>query len=124
MILRHLVKNKNKRKRFAHIGAGIVILIHSYERYESGIDSYILFGIAGLIFLAIEFLHPIIEKKVPWLDGLFFIIEGVLSIIVAIDFFHVGKKALPITFLFVATFQFYMALKKSKKGIELHKLHH
>jgi DNA integrity scanning protein DisA with diadenylate cyclase activity len=124
MILRHLVKNKNKRKRFAHIGAGIVILIHSYERYESGIDSYILFGIAGLIFLAIAFLHPIIEKKVPWLDGLFFIIEGVLSIIVAIDFFHVGKKALPITFLFVATFQFYMALKKSKKGIELHKLHH
>jgi DNA integrity scanning protein DisA with diadenylate cyclase activity len=124
MILRHLVKNKNKRKRFAHIGAGIVILIHSYERYESGIDSYILFGIAGLIFLAIAFLHPIIEKKVPWLDGLFFIVEGVLSIIVAIDFFHVGKKALPITFLFVATFQFYMALKKSKKGIELHKLHH
>jgi DNA integrity scanning protein DisA with diadenylate cyclase activity len=124
MILRHLVKNKNKRKRFAHIGAGIVILIHSYERYESGIDSYILFGIAGLIFLAIAFLHPIIEKKVPWLDGLFFIIEGVLSIIVAIDFFHVGKKALPITFLFVAAFQFYMALKKSKKGIELHKLHH
>lgn len=124
MILRHLVKNKNKRKRFAHIGAGIVILIHSYERYESGLDSYILFGIAGLIFLTIAFLHPIIEKKVPWLDGLFFIIEGVLSIIVAIDFFHDGKKALPITFLFVAAFQFYMALKKSKKGIELHKLHH
>jgi DNA integrity scanning protein DisA with diadenylate cyclase activity len=124
MILWHLLKNKNKRKRFAHIGAGIVILIHSYERYESGIDSYILFGIAGLIFLAIAFLHPIIEKKVPWLDGVFFIVEGVLSIIVAIDFFHVGKKALPITFLFVATFQFYMALKKSKKGIELHKLHH
>ncbi len=124
MILKHLVKNKNKRKTFAHIGAGIVILIHSYERYESGLGSYILFAIAGLIFLTIAFLHPIIEKKVPWLDGLFFIIEGILSIIVAIDFFHAGKKALPITFLFVAAFQFYMALKKSKKGIELHKLHH
>lgn len=124
MVLKHPVKDKNKRKRFAHIGAGIVILIHSYERYESGLGSYILFGIAGIIFLIIAFLHPIIEKKVPWLDGVFFIVEGVLSIIVAIDFFHVGKKALPITFLFVAAFQFYMALKKSKKGIELHKLHH
>ena len=124
MILNLLVKNIDKRKRFAHIGASIIILIHSHENYESGLHSYILFGIAGLIFLTIALLHPIIEKKVPWIDGFFFVIEGVLSIIVAIDFFHVGKKALPITFLFVAAFQFYMALKKSKKGIEHHKLHH
>ena len=121
MILDRLIKDTDKRKRFAHIGAGIVILIHCYEKYESGHGSYILFGIAGLIFLTIALLHPIIEKKAPWVDGVFFVIEAILSIIVALDYFHLGKKALPLTYLFLAIFQFYIAFKKSKKGIEHHK---
>ena len=124
MILQRLFKNRDKRKRYAHIGAGVVILIHSYEKYESGHESYLLFLFAGIIFLTIALLHPIIEKKAPWVDGVFFIIEGILSIIVALDFFHLGKKALPLTYLFLAGFQFYMAFKKSKKGIEVHKLNH
>ena len=121
MILRHLFKNRDKRKRFAHIGAGVVILFHSYEKFEGGYDSYKLFALAGLVFLSIAFFHPAIEKKAPWVDGVFILIEGVLSIIVAIDFFHLGKRALPITYIFLGLFQFYMAFRKSKKGIELHK---
>ena len=121
MLLRLLIKNTEKRKQFAHIGAGIVILIHSYEKYEHGHDSYKLFAVAGCIFLTIAFLHPILEKKVPWIDGVFFIIEGILSIIVAFDYFLLGKKALPITYLALAGFQFFMAFKKSKKGIAHHK---
>ena len=121
MLLKLLVKNRDKRKQFAHIGAGLVILIHAYEKYESGHDSYKLFALAGIIFLAVAFLHPVLEKKAPWLDGVFFVIEGILSIIVAIDFFHMGKKALPITYLLLALFQFFMAFRKSKKGIEHHK---
>ena len=121
MILRHLFKNRDKRKRFAHIGAGIVILIHSYEKFQGGHDSYKLFALAGLVFLSIAFFHPVIEKKAPWVDGVFFLIEGILSIIVAFDYFHLGKKALPITYLLLGIFQFFMAFRKSKKGIELHK---
>ena len=120
MILRYLIKNRDKRKRFAHIGAGVVILIHSYEKFEGGHDSYKLFALAGLLFLSIAFLHPVIEKKAPWVDGVFLLIEGVLSIIVAIDFFHLGKRALPITFVFLGLFQFFMAFRKSKKGVEHH----
>jgi uncharacterized membrane protein HdeD (DUF308 family) len=121
MILRHLFKNRDKRKRFAHIGAGIVILIHSYEKYEGGHDTYKLFALAGLVFLSIAIFHPLIEKKAPWVDGVFFVIEGILSIIAALDYFHLGKKALPITYIFLGLFQFFMAFKKSKKGIEHYK---
>ncbi len=124
MISRLLFKNRDKRKRFAHIGAGIVILVHAYEKYDSGHGSYIFFGIAGLVFLTIALLHPVIEKKAPWVDGVFLIIEGILSIIVAIDFFHMGKKALPVTYLSVAGFQFFMAFRKARKGIEHHKSTH
>ena len=63
MILRHLFKNRDKRKRFAHIGAGVVILIHSYEKYEGGHDTYKLFALAGFVFLLIAIFHPLIEKK-------------------------------------------------------------
>lgn len=121
MLLNHLFKNRDKRKRFAHIVAGVVILIHSYEKHESGHDTYKLFALAGLLFLSIAIFHPIIEKKIPWIDGVFFVIEGVLSIIVAVDFFHLDKKALPITYILLGLFQFFMALRKSKKGIEHHK---
>ncbi|WP_430896700.1 MULTISPECIES: hypothetical protein [unclassified Paraflavitalea] len=114
-------KNREKRKKFAHIGAGIVILIHAYEKYESGHGSYLLFGIAGLIFLLIAALHQKIEEKLPWVDGVFFVIEGILSLIVAYEFFHVGKKALPVTYVLLALFQFTMALRKGKKGIDAHK---
>lgn len=121
MLLRNLFKNRDKRERFAHIGAGIVILIHSYEKYEGGNDSYKLFALAGFIFLTVAFFHPKLEKKAPWVDGVFFLIEGLLSFIVAFDFFQLGKKALPIAYLFLGFLQFFMAFKKSKKGIENHK---
>jgi hypothetical protein len=118
-----IFKNREKAKRFAHIGAGVVILIHAYEKYEGGHESYKLFVFAGLLFLAVAILHPMIEKRAPWIDGVFFLIEGVLSIIVAIDFFHLGKKALPATYLLLSIFQFFIAFRKSKKGIEHHNKH-
>ena len=121
MLLRYLVKDREKRKSIAHIVAGFVILIHAYEKYESGHESYKLFTLAGVIFLAVAILHPVIEKKAPWVDGVFFIIEGLLSFVVAADFFHMGKKALPYTYLALGVFQFIMAFRKSKKGIEHHK---
>ena len=124
MLLRYFIKDKDKRKQFAHIGAGIVILIHAYEKFESGHGPYLFFAIAGMIFLAIAFLHPVIEKKAPWIDGVFLVIEGVLSIIVAFDYFHLHKKALPICYLLLGIFQFFMAFRKSKKGVQRHQLHH
>lgn len=117
-------KNRDKRKQFAHVGAGIVILIHAYEKHEEGHGSYLFFAIAGLVFLLIAILHSRIEKIAPWIDGVFFVIEGILSLVVAYDFFHVGKKALPATYLLLAVFQFFMAFRKSKKGIESHNTKH
>ncbi|MBK8636029.1 MAG: hypothetical protein IPN72_21650 [Saprospiraceae bacterium] len=118
---RKLFKNRDKRKRFAHIGAGMVILIHAYVLFEGGQETYKIFALAGLVFLSIAFFHPIIEKKVPWVDGIFFIIEGILTFIVAFDYFQLGKKGLPITYMLLGLFQFFMAFRKSKEGIEHHK---
>lgn len=122
MLLRLIFrKDKQKRKRYAHIAAGVLILAHGWERYDSGHHNYFSFFIAGLVFLTIALLHPILEKKAPWIDGVFFVIEGVLSIVAAIDYLHAGKKALPIVYLLLSAFQFFMAFQKSKKGIAHHK---
>lgn len=124
MLLRHLIKNEDKRKRFAHIIAAVIILINSYDNYENGQSIYKLFAIAGLMVLILALFHHTIEKKALWIDGVFFIIEGLLSLIVAFNYFHLGKKALPITFILLALFQFYLAFRKSKKGIQFHKSSH
>ncbi|MEO9013241.1 MAG: hypothetical protein ABI266_08475 [Ginsengibacter sp.] len=115
-----LKRFRHRHKKYAHVGAAVVILIHSYDKYESG-HPYILFVIAGVVFLIIALLHPIIKKKSPWIDGVFFVIEGILSIIVAIEAFHVGKKALPVAYTLLAGFQFYMAIHKSRKATKNHK---
>jgi hypothetical protein len=124
MIFKSLLERRRKLKKYAHIVAGFVILIHAYEKYESGHGPYLIFTIAGLIFLSVAFFHRIIEKKAPWIDGFFFFIEGILSVFVAIDFFHMGKKALPYTYIFLSLIQFFMAFRKSRKGIEAHKNSH
>lgn len=120
----HLIKDKEKRKRVAHFAAAVTILIHAYENYETGHHSWQLFGMAGLILLVLAIFHPAIEKKAPWVDGVFFVIEGILSLVVAFDMFNHGKKALPVTYLLLGIFQFFMAFRKGKKGIEVHKIKH
>ncbi len=124
MIRRHLIKDKEKRKRVAHFAAAATILIHSYDNYETRHHSYKLFAIAGLIVLILALFHTIIEKKLPWIDGVFFVIEAILSLVVAFDLFKYGKKALPVTYLFLGLFQFYLAFRKGKRGIEIHKQNH
>ena len=121
MLSKRLYRNRNKIKRLIHIIPGLLILAHSYEQYDEGHLTYIFFGIAGLLFLTIALLHPIIEKKLPWVDGVFFIIEGILPIIIAVDYFSQGKKALPAAYLLVALIQFFLAYLISKKTIAHHK---
>lgn len=123
-ILQRIRRSREKRKPFVHIVSGAVILIHTYEKWESGHDTWLYFLPAGLVFLTVAILHPVIERRAPWIDGIFFVIEGVLSLIVAADFFHVGKKALPWCYVALAGFQFFVAFRRSRKGIAHHRSLH
>lgn len=114
-------QGREKRKRLAHIFAAFVILIHAGGHYDAGHHTYLVFLFAGLVFLVVALLHPIIEKKAPWIDGVFFIIEACLSFVVAYEFFHAGKKALPYTYLFLGFAQIVLAIVMSRKGIAHHK---
>lgn len=124
MILDRIRKNREKRKILAHILAGFVILVHAYEKYDSGHGSYIFFGLAGLVFISVALMHRLIEKKAPWIDGVFFVIEACLSFLVALDYFHMGKKALPYCYLAAGIGQLVVAFVKSRKGIRQHQAAH
>lgn len=114
-------RSGEKKKKIAHIVAGMVILVHSFEKYESGHGSWLFFAIAGIVFISIAVLHHTIEQKAPWIDGIFFAIEGLLSLAIAYDYFHMGKKGLPLTYLAAGIIQLAVALVLSKKGINRHK---
>jgi len=73
---RPLIKDKEKRNRVIHIISGMMILIHAYEKYEGGHESYLYFAIAGLVLLTIALLHPVLERRLPWVDGVFFCDRG------------------------------------------------
>ena len=109
-------QNREKRQRLAHIIAAFIILINALDKYESGNSNYLLFGIAGLVFLIFAIVHSRIEHKVPWLDGVFFVIEGILSLLIAYDYYSMGKKALPLCLFAVGIFQLVLAYVKTKKA--------
>jgi hypothetical protein len=121
MVTDKISQNKERKKKIAHIIAGIVILLHSYEKYNSGHDSWAFFAIAGLVFITIAVLHHTIAQKAPWIDGVFFAIEGILSLVIAYDYYHMGKKGLPISYLIAGIIQLAVAFRSSRIGIKKHK---
>lgn len=104
--------NKGKKARIAHIIAGLVILIHAYERFDAGHGPYWLFALAGFVFIFLAIFHHSLAHKFPWIDGVFFLIEGALSLVIAYEYFHVGKKALPIVYAATGIFQIFLAFWK------------
>jgi intracellular septation protein A len=99
------VQRKEKLKKISHILAGLIILFHAYEKYESEHGSYIYFVVAGVIFLSIALFHHQLKLKFPWVDNSFFAIEAFLSLIIAYDYFHMGKVGLPFIYLFAGLLQ-------------------
>jgi len=43
MLIDHLSKNREKKKKLVHIIAVFLILIHAFEKYDSGHGSYLFF---------------------------------------------------------------------------------
>lgn len=106
--------NKGKKARIAHIIAGLVILIHAYEKFVAGHGPYWLFAIAGIVFILLAVFHHSLAQKFPWIDGVFFLIEGILSLVVAFEYFHAGKKALPIVYSATGVFLVFLAFWKMR----------
>jgi hypothetical membrane protein len=99
------IHRREKLEKATHILAGVIILFHAYEKYESEHGSYIYFAIAGVLFLSIAIFHHQLKLKFPWIDNCFFIIEAISSLIISYDYFHMGKSGLPIIYLFAGLLQ-------------------
>lgn len=115
MILNKLIKNKEKSQKIAHMIAGIVILANGYDKYDSGNNHYLIFMIAGLVFLLVALFHSQIIRKFSWVNAVFFLIEGTLSFVVAYEYFAAGKVALPFCYLIAGVLQILIPIIKSKK---------
>ncbi|MEO5642767.1 MAG: hypothetical protein ABIQ40_15595 [Bacteroidia bacterium] len=83
----------------------MVIMQHCLERFDSGHHSYIVFLLAGIIFLAVAIFHHKLVHRFPKVDTLFYTIEGCLSFIIAYEYFEAGKKFLPYLYIIAGLFQ-------------------
>lgn len=118
MDLNKSIRRKERLKKASHIIAGMIILFHAYEKYESEHGSYIYFAIAGTIFLSIALFHHPLKVKFPWIDNSFFTIEAILSLLIAYDYYHMGKTGLPTIYLFAGLMQLsaiYFFSRRSRK---------
>jgi hypothetical protein len=111
--------NKEKLKKVPHIISSVMILLHSYERFETGHGSYVVFLFAGIIFLSVAIFHQPLSKKFPWIDITFYGIESLLSFVIAYEYWSAGKKGLPFGYIIAGLFQIfaiYMFISRAKKA--------
>ncbi len=113
---------KKRNERFAHILAGCIILLHGFEKFDSNKSLFVLFAIAGLVFLTVAALHARIAKFFPYVDGVFFVIESVTYFFIAIEYFHLGKKGLPWCYVFASAIYLVVAILKAIKGKKKYRL--
>jgi len=118
MLLKNI--NRERKEKIGHILAAFIILVHAFEKYDLQESSWPFFAIAGIIFLCIAIMHHRIAKVFPYVDGVFFIIEALLYAIIAAEYFHKGKKALPWCYVFTAVAYVIAAFIKGKKGKAKH----
>lgn len=111
--------NKEKLKKIPHIVGGFMILLHSFERFETGHGSYIVFLITGIIFLSVAIFHKPLLKKFPLVDITFYSIEGLLSFVIAYEYWSIGKVGLPYAYMIAGVFQIfavYMFISRNRKA--------
>ena len=104
-----------------HLLAGVIILVHAYEKYEMHEHSYVFFLVAGLVFLTIALVHHRLVKYFPYVDGVFFVREAIGYAVIAADYFHLGKKGLPWAYIFASFAYLVAAYIKGKKGKATHR---
>ena len=107
---------KEKKEKLVHILAGLIILIHAYEKYDLQESSYIFFFVAGIAFLSVALLHHRLAKHFPYVDGVFFIIEAVIYAVIAADYFQQGKKGLPWCYVVCTIAYVIAAFIKGRRG--------
>jgi len=109
---------KQKLQRIPHIIAGVIILLHGYEKMDEGHGPYLFYFAAGVIFLSIAVFHHKLSHRFPYVDITFFIIEGILSFIVAAEYFEAGKAGLPWVYLVAGVLQLsaiFIFIRKTKR---------
>lgn len=116
---------KEKLRKIPHLISAFIILIHSLERFESGHKSYLIFLLAGIVFLCVAIFHKILSNNFCLTDLTFYGIESILSFTIAYEYWIAGKNGLPIAYILAGIFQiiaiyiFKVKSKSRKAGTNL-----
>ena len=103
------------RKKIAHAIAGIVILIHGYEKWEHHSNLWWVFLFFGVLALALVANHKKLHHHFPSIDAVFFLIEGTLMFITAYYYFSHGKKYFPYGYIIAGILYVAMTFYKHRK---------
>jgi len=107
---------REKRNKFAHALAGIVILIHAYEKWVHHSSTAWIFLFFGLLVFTLVIFHDRIHHRFPGIDAVFFFIEGILMFVTAYYYFTHDKKYLPYAYLLSGAVYLVLTFYKFRKA--------
>ena len=111
------IRRKGKYRTIAHILTSVVIILHGFEKMEKDEGSYWIFFLAGIVFLLVVALHKTIAAKFKSADSILHMIEALVLFVIAYDYFHHGKTALPLCYLGACLGHVIAAFFLARKGM-------
>ncbi len=106
-------------QKMMHFLAGVLVILHGLEDFESGYGSIFFYLVMGLTMLTLAFFQHGMEKKNPKLSGIIYWVEAIIIFFIAFAKFEEFKKFLPLVYIGIGILYFVsgysMIIKKIKK---------
>lgn len=113
-------KRTEAQQRFAHAMAGVLLLVHAFEKFEQHhVKAGTAFVLFGMAFVLYAWFHPRLHGHpiAPHLETGVFLIEGTAITITAAVYFHAGKKGLPACYMIAAVMYFVQAILQHRRNL-------
>lgn len=108
-------------QKMMHFLAGVLVILHGLEDFESGYGSTLFYLILGLAMLTMAFFQNGMEKKNPKLSGLIYWMEAIIIFFIAFEKFEEFKKFLPMVYIGIGILYFISGYSMMMKKIKIKK---
>jgi hypothetical protein len=96
------MQTRERLQKMMHFLAGAIVILHGIEHMDTG-GAILFYLVIGVMMLTLAFFHEGVEKKFPKIAGGLYLLEAMVLLFIAFEYFEENKKILPLVYLIAAT---------------------
>jgi hypothetical protein len=102
--------------KLVHALTALVIFLHGFDKLDKGEPGYWIFFLLGLLVVGLMIFHHRLAQRFRAVDSIFHIIEAIVLLIIAYEYYHHGAWGLQYGYALAAVGHIIGAILKAKKS--------